>query len=397
MIDQDAGDNDAGADAAADVAADVAPVYPAFIPEMPKIIDQGGAKLTAPKIVTVTWNVDPNAATYEAFGDAIGPSNYWKDATKEYGIGAATNVNVRIKTAPPASMTDVDLDNLVSAQVAAAPGNGWPVADDQTLFIFYVPGTTAFLVQGKDACLTTSGFHDETTTAQNSHVVYAAVLQTCHDVQPVIEFSTETASHELIEEVTDPHIQTDLAWTGFDADHYAWELYVGRQDEVGDACQDMDDVYYTEASPLAYRVQRAWSNAAARAGHHPCKPAPTPVYFNGTPLDVEPVTFSLSTGKKITTKGYGIALGQTRTLRVGLYTDAPTDPWTVNVVEGDGFTPAKPARLTIVTKTKKGNNGDIILVDVTLNSIGKQTGVLATIVSTRGAETRGMPLLIAAK
>ena len=57
--------NEAGSDAS---------VAPAFAPEMPQIMNQGGALLATPTVVTVTWSSDPNRATYEAFGDAIGAS-----------------------------------------------------------------------------------------------------------------------------------------------------------------------------------------------------------------------------------------------------------------------------------------------------------------------------------
>ena len=67
---------------------------------MPHVVDNGGATLSAPKIVTVTWNADPNQAAFEALGDGIGGSAYWSATTGEYGIGAATGSHVRIATTP---------------------------------------------------------------------------------------------------------------------------------------------------------------------------------------------------------------------------------------------------------------------------------------------------------
>ncbi len=54
--------------------------FPAFTTEAPQIKNNGGSPLARPSIVTITWSSDPNAHTFEDFGDRIGGSAYWRAA-----------------------------------------------------------------------------------------------------------------------------------------------------------------------------------------------------------------------------------------------------------------------------------------------------------------------------
>lgn len=135
-IDADTPDGEMAPEAGVDAA-----VVPAFIPEMPQIVDQGGVVLAAPTVVTVVWASDPNRAAYEAFGDAVGASDYWK-ATAEYGIGAATSKHVEMNEAAKTSMTEDALAKFVTEHVEAAPGNGWPAWDASTMYVVFVPEGT---------------------------------------------------------------------------------------------------------------------------------------------------------------------------------------------------------------------------------------------------------------
>jgi hypothetical protein len=393
----DAASNDAASnDASTDATSGDTASYPAFAPDMPQILDQGGNVLSAPRVVTVTWQADPNAATFEAFGDAIGASNYWNRTTSEYAIAPAVSGasnHVRIQTAPATKMTDTALDTFVADQVSAAPGNGWPANDANTIYILYLPETLELTSDGSNACNVEEGYHDETFTSANDGVVYAVIVEGCHDTEDVVSFSTETASHELVESSTDPFIQEKLAWTGFDADHYAWETWTEKQDELADACQDNDDAYYTDVAPLPYALQRSWSNASAAAGHNPCVPVPQIPNYSAVALGTTSITLTVNT-KTVTTKGFMIPNGQTQTIHVGLYSDAPTSDWTVSVVEGDGFSTPSTAHLTFTQSATTGNNGDTIDVGITTVAT-KSAGVLATILSTQNGINHYVPFLVA--
>jgi hypothetical protein len=400
-VNDDVGDSGSSVDGAitsADagaVEASVGTVTPAFTPEMPRILNDGGTLLDKAQIVTVTWTSDPNEKALEAFGDAIGTSAYWKQAS-EYGIGDATSVHVEVSDAPAGAMTEDELDTFVADHVAAAPGNGWPENTAQTAYVIYTPASMQITSSGASDCETTDGYHDETSTKTIAHIVYAVVLEACHETTDVVAFSTETASHEMIESATDPHTQSDLGWTGFDADHLAWDIWQEQQDEIADACEYNTDADYQEAAPFAYGVQRFWSNASAAAGHNPCVRAPTQSYFNTTPLDTEPITVTVSSEKSAaTTKGFEISVGSSKTIRYGFYADGTDGPWTLQVVEGDGFTTPTTPHLKITIDKSSGDNGDIANVTVLVDSVGSKTGILMTAISTRGSEPiHYMPVLI---
>ena len=291
-------------------------------------------------------------------------------------------------------MTDNALDTFVADRVGGAPGTGWPVDDAQTVYLVYVPEATELTSSGASACDVEEGYHDETSTNTLAHIVYAVVVERCHDTQDVLSFSTEVASHEIVESATDPHAETDLAWTGFDPDHYAWEVWNAKQDELADACEYFAEAYEESPSPFDYFVQRSWSNANAAAGHDPCVPLPSGAYFNATPLGLDAVSLTVS-GKALATKGYSIPVGTKRTIQIGLYSDAPHAPWSIDVVEGDGFTTPSSPHLTIAPAATSGQNGDVIDVDITANT-SKASGVLVTVLSSASGEpTHYMPLLVA--
>jgi hypothetical protein len=377
--------------------------YPAFSPDVPQLTNKGGAILSAPKIVTVVWTADPNYAAYEALGDAIGASAYWKAAVSEYGVGpASSGGHVEITTPPPASFAvdpaNDQIDAFVVSGVQGAPGNGWPAADSQTLYLVYIPESVAILQGGRDACANNVGYHTETTVGANRHVVYGVVAEKCHDfLANIIDNTTETASHEIGEAATDPHTNTDLALTGFDTDHYVWEIFQQRQDENGDACEFFDDAYYKDVA-LNATLQRLWSNSAARAGHNPCAPAPTDVaYFNVTPLAQERITTLGTTSKSHVSRGFHIPVGSTKTVDFGGFSDAPTEAWSIAVREGDGFSTPATQHLTLAFDRPTVNNGDIARLTVSVTTApSKGNQILFTVLSTRNKVTHYTPILIGA-
>ena len=107
--------------------------YPAFAPNVPQVVNNGGPTLKNPRIVTVTWDGDVNRDAYEAFGDKIGSTSYWRDNTAEYGVGPATSGadnHVHIHDAIT-TISDQGIDDLVRANVTNT-ASGWPAPDQQT-------------------------------------------------------------------------------------------------------------------------------------------------------------------------------------------------------------------------------------------------------------------------
>ncbi|HZU83542.1 MAG TPA: hypothetical protein VE987_11520, partial [Polyangiaceae bacterium] len=83
----DAGtDGDATADAPAEPPDDGP--WPAKHYPIPQMVDFGGPVIASPKIVTVTFQGQPNRDNERAFDDMIGGSAWWSAALAGYGIGA---------------------------------------------------------------------------------------------------------------------------------------------------------------------------------------------------------------------------------------------------------------------------------------------------------------------
>jgi hypothetical protein len=366
---------DASIDAAADTGA-----YPAFAVDVAKILDQGGAPVAAPVLVTVSWSADPNAATWETFDDAIGASAYWHAINGEYGVGAGTSGgHVRIITTPPSAMSNLDVDALV----VSSAGSSWPASTASTIYAIYLPpGTGLFLngepdAGGTDACQTgILGYHTE---SQNSQRLVYAVIPQCAGSQ--ISTITTSASVELNEAATNPHVFTDPAYAGFDANHGSFELFTDYQDELGDACRHVSTVADTTTEPdFAYSVARQWSNQSAAGGHDWCVPTAGPVFYNTTLLSqLAPqqtsITVNLSAlgmgAGSVTTLGFAGTLGQPVAIPLGLFSDGPTGgAWNLDVdltwpmVDANG-NPIQNGTATVAFDEASGVNGDIVTLTVT--------------------------------
>jgi hypothetical protein len=374
----DGGTTTGGKDAAAEASSPPSSTYPAFAVDVAQVIDNGGPVLAAPVVVTVTWSSDPDAPTYNALGDTIGASTYWKDINGEYGVGPVTSGaanHVSITTAAPASFADTDLDSLVEANA----GKSWPASTPNTLYALYLPPGSTLTSGGQNLCAGgVGGYHTE---SQNKGLVYA-IMPHCAGFQTAdVELS---ASHELNEAATDPHPGSKTAYAGFDQNHLAFEFFNQFQDELGDACESFVEASdNTDFKP--YLVQRQWSNKSAAAGSHWCLPALGEPFYNTTFLptsNLDAITVDLSSlgqgAGKTTSKGFKVALNTARTFPIGFFSDVPTNgPFTIDVQglganspiaqDQNGNNIANGAATVTFDKTS-GANGDIANVTVTPTS-----------------------------
>ena len=380
--------------------------YPAFPPAYGVLANNGGTVLSAPVIVTVTWPGDDEADQLEAFGDALGATDYWKAVNAEYGAGPATSGptnHVRLTETPLATMSDSDIDAYVADHAGNAAKYGWPAPTDQTIYVLYLAKGTSLNFGGGDACaMGVGGYHQSTTTTSGMEVAYA-VIPPCNFFGggTLINDRTSTASHELTEAATDPHPGSDAAWVGFENDSLAWDYFQQFQSENADSCEFYRDSFYrdTEGSAFSYEVQRSWSNASAKAGHNPCVPVPSGAYFGVTPLELEDVYVNLSAlggASKQKTRGIHIGVGETRTFAVGFFSDAATSgPWSIKISESNPLLgPPKTKRLTTSVDMTSGINGQQAYVTVTVNTAGTTKGELMTVTSTLGSTSHYMPILI---
>jgi hypothetical protein len=281
--------------------------FPAFKPNVPQVISHGGPTLTNPRIVTITWDGDVNREAYEAFGDGLGATKYWKDNTAEYGVGQVVSGpqnHVHIHDAMT-TIGDDQIDEMIRTAIKDTVASGWPVADQQTIYNVYLP-PNALRFGTNDACnFGIGGYHTDSlidpTNDQSPEFMYAININ-CPakwDVHTV----TLIASHEIVESVTDPFPSTHAAYVGFDDDHLAYDMLNQFQDEVGDACEFFKSSEYVGGASFPFGLQRNWSNQSAAAGHSPCVPLTKMPYFNVTTFPAQMDKRSRRASRSPTTTG----------------------------------------------------------------------------------------------
>lgn len=382
-------------------------VYPAFPVDMPRIVNNGGHVMTSPTIVTVTWDGDSQRSKFEAFGDAIGGTKYWKALVEEYGVGPATSgaanhVHVAAPF-PSTGWTTDDAAQFVNKQLSDVATSKWPAPADDNVYVLYLPPGSHLDYNGRNACSAIGGYHTSVGVGA-SNVAYA-VIPYCHSWGgSYFDSMTTAASHELDEAVTDPQPNVGPGYVGYDPAHLGWEIFQLLATETGDSCELYQDSYLRIAETgFDYSVQRQWSNAAAKAGRDPCVPASTDPYFTVVPLGTESITVNMSSyggSSRTLTKGFHVAVGETRQIEVGFISEAATSgDWTIDPQEGTpipGFGGGDTGHLDLrVIGPDTGRNGNKATIQVTVNSAGKIKGELMTIVSTDGAgATHYTPVLI---
>jgi hypothetical protein len=294
----------------------------------------------------------------------------------EYGVGAPSVASkVDVPLSPPAMLSQDQVVAWLESQLDGSHPEYGP-ADAATLattvFLLYYPaGTTITLgPQGFPSCTTFGGFHDDAPISGGRDVQYA-VLPLCTDRAPTaFDALTAVTSHELAEAATDPRPTTNGAYADVDPAFVAWSIS-GFGGEVGDMCEARASSFFFPAD-VGYRVQRSWSNAAARAYHDPCTPLPPgdPPYFAAAPVASDTVDV-LFGSKHYAARGVNVPVGQTRTVDVDLFSDAPTAaPWSVEaheiIIASDGT--LLPHCLALSLDGDFGGNGDVLHLTITANA-----------------------------
>src|SRR5438477_54936 len=127
-------------------------------------------------------------------------------------------------------------------------------------------------------------------------------------------------------------------------------------------------------------------NDASKSFNNPCVPAVTGTYFGVTPLAMDDITVDLSSigGGAEKTKGYKVAIGETKTFPIGLWSQAAADPWSMRVVEGNPtLGPVATSHVTVSMDIKSGQNGQKAYVTVTVKSAGDYGTELISVESFR--------------
>lgn len=385
--------------------------YPAYTPTMAELQNRGGKVLDKPLAIAITFDDDPNRATWEKITDELGTTDYWKAIVSEYGVGTLTSGD-HVHTSRKITLSsDPDVDpydtifDWVKDQIQD-PTSGFPAPTDQTIYTIYFSGKQAQALCDAGA----GGLHDELRLDDGKDVSVALVFACDGDpTMNAVESGTVSASHELAEAATDPLPQSQPGWQTLRREDLSWELMQMVQDENGDMCEFYDDVYGSAAAPaLTLMVQRQWSNAAAKAGHAPCVPALPGPYFNVALLDKgEAVLANLEGLGDIPLDphgtGYVIPQGQTKKIALGFVSDGPTEEMAVSAFEADafddqGFTliPAQDKYLDVVLDKGTGKNGEKTYLSITTKAAIPHAVRLVVVKTKIGNTNHFMPLIVAA-
>jgi hypothetical protein len=364
-------------------------MYPAPHPAPPQVISGPGSVLAAPKIVPVFFPNDAFQAQLVDFASKVGATNYWKAASMEYGVGAASSLPPVVLTeAAPATIDDSAIQTWLAGKLN---GNDamWPAPDANTIYVVHFPATTTITLQSgqgaSTSCQEFGGYHDSIAldaTHGSMNVAYAVVPR-CSNFGGLqgVDAVTGAESHELLEAATDPFPMVSAGYGTVDDAHLYWEFVLGGG-EVGDMCAQFPGAF-TKFPELPYTVQRSWSNAAVKAGHDPCVPALAgQVYFNAVPVLPDNLSFP-GVG---TMKAVSIPVGQTKTIDLDLYSDGDTGgPFTVDVQDFGAITGQAPT-LNVSLDRSQGQNGEKL--HLTITTLKKnQYGASAFIVtSTLGSQ-----------
>lgn len=387
----DAGDpnaNDAGDTVDADNGAP-STQYPAPHPAIAQVQTFGGTLITSPRIVPVFFPSDTYEPQLETYLQELAANAQWSASLAEYGVGAMTiGASVVLADAPAAKVTESDVDALAKAvasgtanfQTGHAPTSA---TDQNTIYaLFYPTSTTIEEEPGYDSCQAFGGYHADATVAVGDagtsvQFAYALVPRcpTFYQSEGLTGVDEVTAglSHELAEAVTDPFSDTNAAYLAADYDHKIYGVVLAAS-EVADMCSwEMPSV--SKLTGVDFQTSRVWSNKAAAAGHDPCLPAPTDPYFATVPdlPDEAPIPEYEeygANGKIViggTTKAVKVAVGQTVTIDLDLYSDGATSAdWTPvpqEIVAG-GVEPS----LTLSLDRPSGTNGEKLHLSITRNT-----------------------------
>jgi hypothetical protein len=254
----------------------------------------------------------------------------------------------------------------------AAPG-------PNDLYIVYYPSGVTVDLFGMASCTTFGGYHNET-AFQNTPVAYAVVPR-CGATNGLtaLQTATSSASHELIEGVTDPYPQTNPAYTLVDNQDIYWNDAFSAS-EIGDMCA-LQPQSFTTFPGFAYTVQRVWSNKSAAAGHDPCQPEPAgEVYYNAAPVLTSMVNYSIQ-GQTVAVRGIKIPVGQSATIPVEFYSDGPIGAWSAQGYDYVNTFQGGSPLLTLVLTPPTGQNGTKGTLKITVNHAGQNNEELFFIAS----------------
>jgi hypothetical protein len=322
---------------------------------------------------------------------SLGPSNYWKATTSQYGVGAATyggRVSLGAKGDALGSYNDVDLQNLLLTGLKADGGLG-VTPDPNTLYVLLIPSSSGVVYSGGTGCTDFSAYHSETGGADaGTAVVPYVVSLECSTFNELtgIDQVTSALTEEIIDAVTDPLPVSKPAFQAPSDANLGWSAANGGG-EIADMCAGDPQGFVYDAelgdAGTGVLVARAWSNALVATGTDPCVPdLNNAAFFDALPVltDVLDVTFSDNSTAQI--DGINASSGSA-TVEVDLFSDRPTGEWAVEGIDLDGTDDAPLLQFGFTGGTGAsvaggsvalGNNGTKLKMTVTPTSAATSAG-----------------------
>jgi hypothetical protein len=222
-------------------------------PAPPKLTYRNGPLLTSVEVVTIFWGaawqqspLSDLRAQIDQFFDFILTSQLM-DQLGEYSVpgktiahGSHIGSTVFATPAPPASVQDAAIQQLIQQQIAAG---ALPTPAPNTLYFVYLPEGVSVVDQGSASCTTFCGYHD----SFGNNIFYAVMpypgCSGCLGGLAPLDALTSTSSHELCEAITDP------------VPGQGW--YDDSNGEIGDICA------WKTRKLGNFTIQLEWSNRSA--------------------------------------------------------------------------------------------------------------------------------------
>jgi len=298
----------------------------------PQVLTQGGPVLGSPELVTITFAGYDLESEVQRFGDWVVGPNWLPVVGAEYGVGSGSHWDkVVLKGAAPSAVLDTEIAEFLDekARMSAIPQPS--AAHPNLLYVIYYPSSTVLRRDRMGTISATSctvggfgGFHTEGLV--DGVEVPIAVVPECTDLAnrmdlPLRDVVEVAASHEIFEAATDPFPHTAPAFRLAGGDPWG-----ALGSELGDLCLGS----LAPTTPEGFRVQRMWSNAAAKQGGPPCLPASEEAYFNVSPSPGGPLKIAAGQAADVEVRGWSTVSGTT---------------WRVGIVAGGDFEPSFTAPL----------------------------------------------------
>jgi hypothetical protein len=346
--------------------------WPAAHAAMPVFTNLGGAVLSAPKIVTVTFLGNANRDAIRTFDDQLISGPWWTAVTQGYGVGAATG-GIYVELPDTVSNTTIDDSQFPGLITGWIQSGAMPPPDANTLYVMYFPASTTITLQPYGAsCVGYGAYHSDgpISVAGGAMGPDGGALDTAYAVIPDcgqgMPGLTTSASHEIIEASTDPHPNTVPAWYGYNDAWFKMGGSAGGQGEVADVCER--NGYVTDG--FGNLLSRSWVDTAALASHDPCQPeTPGEVFFScAVPTQVAGSTTAGGT----TSSGYILMKqGETKTIDSVIFSDAqlPEDvQLTVGLRGHSGTLGSIGGGITMTLSPTSGHNGMHVALTIAVPS-----------------------------